>query len=735
MLLVAQSLIVPQLGEGMVQVEWEAVVKQFPAAVFAVAPAEVKERIVNGRLLLPLDEIVRQLSPEVFGASMGRRPVAVPGIENFPAPFKPFGSEERPPASGVVPEAAPAPARDLAPAPAAVTPEIVAAPAREPVSPHEPVHPAEPLPRIESSPPVQPWRPLEPLPPLEPFAKAEPAAAVAFAQTDAPQAIEVPSEAEITEDLGKWAPPTPEVMETPRAEPEAAPGSAAAAPADAELVLESASDAAMAATAPPVEPAAEAKSEATTEAAIRIPFDRVMAQLPPDQFRFPLEQVGARLREPQSLLVPQALIVPQLGEGAVHAAWEVVVGQFPVEAFAAAPGDVKNHIEEGRLLLPLDEIVRQLPPEVFGGAMARGPVHVPGIESFPAPFKPLGYQEPSRVALPPVSVAPRPEPVMAAEPVTAPPSPPPLVMSPDPASAPAAPGIAEPAIAAEPHPVPVAPLYEAQAFERPIAAEPPATTAPERRGHAAMVAALMSPLDTAALEEAQIGDFNIISVTTGGMQGGMVAAAAGRLSPLIARAAPRPIDQVTLRGLSGALVLTPVGSGWSSGTALAVGTRPGGGLARLEMLARRAARHEQESPSSRPRIGTAFPRLEVTPAPPAVTAAAEDLTIFGPLAAQSFREPASGAVVHCLVSPGTMATELAPFACELAQAMAQTAPAEALGVFHSAVLRSGSTRVEIRRLPSAAGLALILVVGGIDTGRPGLARLQVERTAARLSVA
>src|SRR4029453_941999 len=210
--------------------------------------------------------------------------------------------------------------------------------------------------------------------------------AVAFAQTDAPRAIEVPSEAEITEDLGKWAPPTPEAKETPRAEPEAAPGSAAAPPADAKLFRESASDAAMAATAPPVEPAAEAKSEATTEAAIRTPFDRVMAQLPPDQFRFPLEQVGARLREPQSLLVPQALIVPQLGEGAVHAAWEVVVGQFPVEAFAATPGDVKNHIEEGHLLLPLDEIVRQLPPEVFGGAMARGPVHVPGTAHFPAPL-------------------------------------------------------------------------------------------------------------------------------------------------------------------------------------------------------------------------------------------------------------------------------------------------------------------------------------------------------------
>ncbi|HEX6774834.1 MAG TPA: hypothetical protein VF238_03245, partial [Methylomirabilota bacterium] len=442
-LLVAQSLIVPQLGEGVVQVEWEAVIEQFPAAVFAVAPAEVKKRIVNGRLLLPLDEIVRQLSPEVFGASMGRGPVEVPGIESFPAPFKPMGGEERPPVpapAAVVPEVLPTPARNLAPSAAAVA-EVVAAPAREPVlspepmRPPEPERPPDPLPLIESSPAVQPLKPVDPSPPLEPPAPAAPSPAVAFAHTDAPQIIEVPSAAEITEDLRTWTPPSSEVVETPRAEPEPAPVSAAAVPADAELVLESASDAALAAAAPPIESAAEAKGEAATEAVIRIPFDRVMAQLPPDQFRFPLEQVGGRLREPGSLLVPQALIVPQLAEGAVHAAWDVVVGQFPVEAFAAAPGDVKNHIEEGRLLLPLDEIVRQLPPEVFGGAMARGPVHVPGIESFPAPFKPLGYQEPNPVAAPPVSAAPQLEPVIAVPPVTPPASRAPLVVSPEPVRA------------------------------------------------------------------------------------------------------------------------------------------------------------------------------------------------------------------------------------------------------------------------------------------------------------
>ena len=128
-------------------------------------------------------------------------------------------------------------------------------------------------------------------------------------------------------------------------------------------------------------------------------------------------------------------------------------------------------------------------------------------------------------------------------------------------------------------------------------------------------------------------------------------------------------------------------------------------------------------------------RFAAAPTPPAAAAAAGDLEAFGPLTAQSYREPASGALIHCFVPPGSSATELAPFAWELAQAMAQGPQAGPLGSFHSAVLRSGRERLEIRRLPSAAGPAPILVVGGADTGRPGLARLQVERAAARFSAA
>jgi hypothetical protein len=297
----------------------------------------------------------------------------------------------------------------------------------------------------------------------------------------------------------------------------------------------------------------------------------------------------------------------------------------------------------------------------------------------------------------------------------------------------------------EPEPVPVAAEapVQAPAIETHYVAEPQVARL-EPRGNAEKLAALLAPWETAALGEVQVGDFAIISVSAAGLAGSAVAAAAGRLSPIIARRAPRPVDQATLRGVGGTLVLTPVGSGWNTGAALAVGVRPGGPLARLEMLARRAAAaHEPPSPAeSRQTVPQTVPqavpmtaRFAAAPPPPAAAAAAEDLEAFGPLTAQSYREPASGALIHCFVPPGASAAELAPFAWELAQAMAQGPQAGPLGSFHSAVLRSGRERLEIRGLPSAAGPPPVLVVAGADTGRPGLARLQVERAAVRLSAA
>jgi hypothetical protein len=281
----------------------------------------------------------------------------------------------------------------------------------------------------------------------------------------------------------------------------------------------------------------------------------------------------------------------------------------------------------------------------------------------------------------------------------------------------------------------VEPVLEAPAPEKVSPPEPqPARFEPRMK--AVKLAALLVPWDTAALDEAQVGDFAIISVSAAGLADGAVAAAAGRLSPVIARRAPRPVEQATLRGVGGTLVLTPVGSGWNTGTALAVGLRPGGPLARLEMLARRAARaHESSANGPRQHDGTPAATLATAPPHAAAAAAAEDLEAFGPLMSQSYRESTSGGLVHCFVSPGSPIALVATFAWELAQAMAQGAQEGPFGSFHSAVLRAGTERYEIRRLRSATGPAPVLVVGGADTGRPGLARLQVERAAARLGAA
>ena len=559
----------------------------------------------------------------------------------------------------------------------------------------------EPAPAVEKQPPLGPQRE----PALD--APAVHAAPLLGVNGGAPEAVESETPAAVSD----FRQALSELFGTPAAPPGDGEGPPAAdelvadQPARDELVPDE-----LVADEPSfaVEAAAEApEGPGAKDPVVRIPFERVMGQLPPGAFRVPLGQVGARLRDAEMLVVPQALIVPQLGEGVVQVAWEVVAEQFPASVFAVAPGEMTERIVNGRLLLPLDEIVRQLPPELFAASIGRGPVEVPGIESFPAPFKPLGFEAP-------------PEPATA-EPV--------IDRAPAPMSEPVLEPVPEPALERRPE---VVPEPAVEAAPAPVAERVPV----EPRGNAEKLAALLAPWETAALDEVEVGDFAIVSVSAAGLPGGAVAAAAGRLSSVIARRAPRPVEQATLRGAGGALVLTPVGSGWNTGAALAVALRPGGPLARLELLARRAARaHEpQAAVSLRPGTQPAA-RLDSAETPAAAATLAEELEAFGPVTVKSYREAASGGVIHCFVPPGAPAEGLAAFAWELAHAMAPGAPSGPLDSFHSATLRSGSERYEIRRLPSAAGPARVLAVRGADTGRPGLARRQVERAAARLGTA
>jgi len=344
---------------------------------------------------------------------------------------------------------------------------------------------------------------------------------------------------------------------------------------------------------------------------------------------------------------------------------------------------------------------------------------VPGIEGFPAPFKPIGHEEPAAtVAAPPPAVVESPAPV--ATPVSAPPVAPGVIQerpSPRPERSPAA--------GATPSVSPAAPPA------------PAITTAPEvTRGDLSRLSSLLSQWDALVVDEARIGGFTVITAGAAGLAGETLTSAAGTLSTLLAAHAPWPVEQVTLRAVGGALVLTPVGSSWATGAVIAVGLRSGGSLARLEMLARRAAAglavSEATGHPHRPPDGTGLPRLEPGPEPASGSEVAEALDAFGKLTASSFRDIERGALVHCFLPPEAAAAPLAAFGCALVAAMSVEGPAGGFGSFHSAVLRSGPKRLEVRRLPSAAGAAAVLLVGGADTGRPGLARLQVERAAARL---
>jgi hypothetical protein len=122
------------------------------------------------------------------------------------------------------------------------------------------------------------------------------------------------------------------------------------------------------------------------EAMIRIPFARVADQFAAEVFTVPIEQVGAQLREIDVLLVPERLVHPQLLDGHVRVGWPQVAGQFPQRIMALSDDEVVQRLFGGALTLPLDDVVRQIPPSVF--ALAAPKVDASGLEDFPLPFQP-----------------------------------------------------------------------------------------------------------------------------------------------------------------------------------------------------------------------------------------------------------------------------------------------------------------------------------------------------------
>jgi hypothetical protein len=131
----------------------------------------------------------------------------------------------------------------------------------------------------------------------------------------------------------------------------------------------------------------DVRGQRTTADMLRVSFSRIADQLPINCFTVPPERVAGRLLEAGYLLVPQGLVLAQLGEGLVRAGWEDVSKQFPSSLLAMTAAEIRQRLPEGQLVLPLDELVPQLPRELF--VVGSPPMDLDGIESFPAPFQPI----------------------------------------------------------------------------------------------------------------------------------------------------------------------------------------------------------------------------------------------------------------------------------------------------------------------------------------------------------
>lgn len=182
-----------------------------------------------------------------------------------------------------------------------------------------------------------------------------------------------------------------------------------------------------------------------SDVVLRIALDRIMGQLPPGTFLAPEDEVAAALRDPGYLLIPGELVVTQLSEGVARIAWNDIVDQFPSRLVGLSPEEISEHLGEG-VRLPLDEVVGQLPHELF---VADTPeVDIAGLDRIPVPFQPMEDSTPApslsqaaaetRSATPPVEEPSDPVPAaQAPEPTVTPEPAPPVAETRAPAAAPA----------------------------------------------------------------------------------------------------------------------------------------------------------------------------------------------------------------------------------------------------------------------------------------------------------
>ena len=106
---------------------------------------------------------------------------------------------------------------------------------------------------------------------------------------------------------------------------------------------------------------------------VRVPFERIAAQLPAEAFVLPFERLGESLREPHVVLVPRRVVLSQMRDGAVAITWAHIASQFPELALRMTDEEFRKQYPDLRLVLPVDELDSQLTPADAAAASVAAP--------------------------------------------------------------------------------------------------------------------------------------------------------------------------------------------------------------------------------------------------------------------------------------------------------------------------------------------------------------------------
>lgn len=704
--------VLPQLGEGLVTVAWEIVADQFPRDVLAITDDEVKTGLREGGLVLPLDEVVSQLPPELFAAT-GSGP-DVRGIESYPAPFQPFAPEQEAhvaPASEVaavvaaaLEEAQAVVAEPAIPPPAEPAAEsILEAPRHEPVAPPTVGDDADVVrisfDRLASQLPGDSF-----LLPLDRVG----ANLIEPGRLRIPRALLLPQ-------LGEG-----EVR---------VPWDVVAGQLPRQLLAVS-----------------EEELARQFVDGLLLPLDEVIRQFPPETFA--AAGPGPDVRQLESFPAPFQPLVPEaqppaetpaapvelspvelapIEEPATRVERESIslhVGTEPELESAPEPEPISFHVEPESVPEPVAavEAIIEIEEE-------EAPTLVLGDESLEPPHFDLEPLTAAEHRAGPLAFEPDEEPVPVLEIPDLEPEP--ALMEQLQAELAAAAASAAPETEA-PHieqaPMPKEPTW--------VAAET-AAVPPEALGAARRIAALMAPMTSLGVEAKVVNGVTVFTLASPGVSDELALTAARLMLPLLAAGhAPWPVDQLTLRGPGAALVFTPLGVPDACGPMLVAAVAQSGSLALLEILCRRAAATftatgESGGPAASGN-GGGRPQLIDMDLPARARQIAATLGALGPVTAAALREVAGTRALYLFLPSGTDAREVGGFALEVGRAMAK-ATAEG-AAFQVAVVRSGQ-RCLVIRPDAGSGDRPHTVVAAGETAKPGLAFRQVERAVAALGSA